>query len=284
MKTILVPTDFSPSSERALDFAVNIAKKTNAKIILANAYYIPTFDLEAPPQMLQRMYDQEDQEIKSKLQEICLKTSKNTSLEGIPLACEFIAELKLPVPEIYETATKNNVDLIIMGTEGKDNILGFFGSVTLDVIDRVHSPVMVVKENLKYKDFKKIVYAVEDLEKDITSITQLIPIAKLFNAEIDIIHIEKTKSKQVDALNAENSIVAIRKSNDYAKVKLRQVYAEEISKGLKDVLEQEPFDLIVLMKKERQWLENIFHKSVIKDFISEGKIPLLVIHKKNNQN
>jgi nucleotide-binding universal stress UspA family protein len=280
MKTILVPTDFSPSAERALDFAVNIAKRTNAKIILANAYYIPTFDLEAPPAMLQKIYNEEDKEIKSKLHEICSKTSKNTNQEGVALSCEYIAELKLPVPEIYETATKRNVDLIIMGTEGKDNFWGFFGSVTLDVLNKVPSPVLVVKENIKYKDFKKICYAVEDLERDISSISQVIPLAKLFNAEIDIIHVEKQKKNRQESINAENYIVAIRKSNDYAKVKLHQIYAEEISKGLREFLNKEPFDLLVLMKQERDWLENVFHKSLIKDFIADGKVPLYIIHKK----
>jgi nucleotide-binding universal stress UspA family protein len=280
MKTILVPTDFSSSSERALDFAVNIAKKTNAKIILANAYYIPTFDLEAPPSLLQKIYDEEDHEIKSQLAEICAKTSKNKSEEGLSLVCEYIAELKLPVPEIYEIATKKDVDLIIMGTEGKDNILGFFGSVTMDVVNKVQSPVLVVKENLKYKDFSRICYAVENLENNISSISQLIPIAKLYNAEIDIIHVEKQKKKHT-VIDPENSLFSIKKSNDYAKVKLHEVYADDISKGLNDFLKSKPYDLLVFMKQERGWLENLFHKSLIKDFIASGDTPLLIIHKNN---
>ena len=37
MKKILVPTDFSPEANKALDFAVQIAKQAKAEIILIHA-------------------------------------------------------------------------------------------------------------------------------------------------------------------------------------------------------------------------------------------------------
>ena len=37
MKKILVPTDFSPNANKALDFAVQIAKQAQAEIILVHA-------------------------------------------------------------------------------------------------------------------------------------------------------------------------------------------------------------------------------------------------------
>jgi nucleotide-binding universal stress UspA family protein len=279
MKTILVPTDFSPSSERALDFAIHIAKKWNATIILANAYYIPTFDLDAPPAMLQSMYDEEDKEIKSKLHEICLKTAKNTNLEGANLACEYIAELKLPVQEIHDIAVKKAVDLIVMGTEGKDNVLGFFGSISMEVLNRVQCPVLIVKENFKYRDFNHIAYALEDVEKDMSTIGQLVPFAKAFNAEINIVHVEMVKKQTAEIKNSEKSMSAMQESG-YEKIKLHRVSSDNIPRGLTTFLKSEPCDLMVLMKHERNWIENLFHKSVIKHFMAEGNMPLLIVHKK----
>ena len=40
MKNILVPTDFSENAENALYYAIDLAKRENAKIILLNAYQI----------------------------------------------------------------------------------------------------------------------------------------------------------------------------------------------------------------------------------------------------
>ena len=41
MKTILVPTDFSPNANKASDFAVQIAKPASAKIIVVHACDLP---------------------------------------------------------------------------------------------------------------------------------------------------------------------------------------------------------------------------------------------------
>jgi nucleotide-binding universal stress UspA family protein len=280
MKTILVPTDFSPSSERALDFAVQIAKKWNAKIILANAYYLPTFDLDAPPSMLQTMYDKEDKEIKSKLHEICLKTAKNTNPEGASLACEYVAELKLPVQEIHDLVVKKGVDLIVMGTEGKDKVLGFLGSITMEVLNRVRCPVLIIKEDFEYRDFNHIAYALEDIEKDISTIDQLIPFAKLFDAEIKVIHVKKNQKQNGETKDPGKLIPGLKKSAGYEKIKLYEMFYDDVPKGLTAFFNSESYNLMVLMKHERNWVENIFHKSVIKHLMAAGNTPLLILHKK----
>ncbi len=48
MKTILVPIDFSEASINALDYAIEIAKLWQAKLILFHAYHIPVAPIEAP--------------------------------------------------------------------------------------------------------------------------------------------------------------------------------------------------------------------------------------------
>jgi nucleotide-binding universal stress UspA family protein len=50
METILVPTDFSPAANNATDYAVELAKFFNAKLILVTAYPIPSqnFDTMFP--------------------------------------------------------------------------------------------------------------------------------------------------------------------------------------------------------------------------------------------
>jgi len=43
MKTILVPTDFSKIARNAIDYAVEIAKLTKAKLILFHVYHVLGF-------------------------------------------------------------------------------------------------------------------------------------------------------------------------------------------------------------------------------------------------
>ena len=48
MKNILVPTDFSATAERALYYAIELAKKENAKLLLFHAYDINYTSGEIP--------------------------------------------------------------------------------------------------------------------------------------------------------------------------------------------------------------------------------------------
>ncbi|MBA3705480.1 MAG: universal stress protein, partial [Bacteroidetes bacterium] len=48
MKTILVPTDFSEIACNAINYAVEIAKLTKAKLILFNVYNVPVVPAEIP--------------------------------------------------------------------------------------------------------------------------------------------------------------------------------------------------------------------------------------------
>lgn len=48
MKTILVPTDFSKIARNAIDYAVEIAKLTKAKLVLFHVYHVPVVPVEIP--------------------------------------------------------------------------------------------------------------------------------------------------------------------------------------------------------------------------------------------
>ena len=45
IRRILCPVDFSPASERALDFAVDLAKSLGAEIDLLHVYQLPVYAL-----------------------------------------------------------------------------------------------------------------------------------------------------------------------------------------------------------------------------------------------
>ena len=48
MKTILVPTDFSKNADSALNYAIEFAKKENAKLILLHTYHVNFMNGDVP--------------------------------------------------------------------------------------------------------------------------------------------------------------------------------------------------------------------------------------------
>jgi hypothetical protein len=79
MQTILLLTDFSEASERALEFAIEIAKYSDSEIIVTNTFYIPRTDLSLPAGTMQMIYEEGKEDSKIKMSTICKQIKSTTS-------------------------------------------------------------------------------------------------------------------------------------------------------------------------------------------------------------
>jgi nucleotide-binding universal stress UspA family protein len=286
MRTILLPIDFSSHSGMALKFAIEIAKKSNARIIVANAYQIPVFDFRISPYMVEEVCEEEKNLSEQQLQKICDKIADLKTDNGNPLSCKFIAEYNSPLAEISKLIKSESPDLIVMGTKAGNKDLLSFGSTTMDVLDRFEVPVLVVKENTPINAFGKIYCAVENLKEDLSALTQLIPLARSFNSEITILHAERYPESipELDSLkdilsDAQTITRKIRGRFGYSKIDFEfTIWGDTFEKLIKKLTDSKN-DLIVLQKQQREWYEALFHKSVIKSLIHESELPLLILHK-----
>lgn len=285
MKTILLPTDFGKHSEKALDFAIYLAQKSNAKIIVAHSFFVATMDAYVPPNMLQDIYEEEKKSSEKALSNYCQRISSNRSVDGKRLDAEYVAEQNIPSSEILELVKEKNIDLVVMGTEGEDQLFGFLGSTTLDVLNKAKCPVLVVHEHSSLKDFHKIYFAVEDMKEDFLKIKHVVPLARLFNAEISILHIDRFP-EEINALRemyeqkeeSEILLSGIKEQYNYPSIKFHYDVADNTFKKMDEVLEKNGPDLMVLVHQKRNWVSAFFHRSVISYLVRSTNTPLLIIH------
>lgn len=151
---ILVPTDGSEHSSKALEVAIQIAKKFHGKVTLIHVYSVSvtpvmmpepsTFTPPAAPIMLPA-------EI-SKITEASREAGKRILTEGEnkvkaeKVEVETILKEGHTVQEIINTAKEDNFDLIVLGARGISHIRELLlGSVTDGVIHHASCPVLVVK-------------------------------------------------------------------------------------------------------------------------------------------
>jgi nucleotide-binding universal stress UspA family protein len=140
-KTILVPTDGSPSAEKAVSAAVKFAKETNAKIIGISV---------AEPHPSALLSDSDffgtshgfAEKAHDLAKEYVEKVAALASAENVP--CETVAiHSYRPDEEIVSAAKKYGCDLIFMASHGRKGWTGLFvGSETQKVL--AHSPVPVL--------------------------------------------------------------------------------------------------------------------------------------------
>ncbi len=149
IKKILVPIDGSKHSDRALDYALDLAEKYSADIQLVSVAQPvvatgPMF-LTQPilPPTSTAIYVKEIEAAHKKMLSEALKKAKE-SKPNIKVSKKLVNGR--PADKIVEIANEGNFDLIVMGSRGAGGIKEFFlGSVSDRVADEARCPVLLVK-------------------------------------------------------------------------------------------------------------------------------------------
>jgi len=144
LKKILVPTDFSPCSEKALDYALAFAKQSQAEIIL----------LHVVEPIAYPMYGQEMVADLSGFQADLVKTSQQHLAKFSRGKAAGYGPVKLLVTEggasweIVEAAKTEDADLIIISTHGHTGLRhALLGSTAERVVQHAPCPVLTVREH-----------------------------------------------------------------------------------------------------------------------------------------
>ncbi|NTW60157.1 MAG: universal stress protein [Nitrospirae bacterium] len=144
---ILVPIDGSKVSQKAAKYAVELAKKTGASVMLLSVIdnrFIVSQSVSAsasPTHVKESIEDYLKQSVQSSadtIEKLCVKNR---------IRCKTAIRTGHPVEEIVNEAKKAKTDLIVMGSHGKSALrAAVLGSVTYGVIHKDSKiPVLIVR-------------------------------------------------------------------------------------------------------------------------------------------
>jgi nucleotide-binding universal stress UspA family protein len=141
----LVPLDFSEDANQALAYAIDLASKLGARVTLLHVMQSPPWggvDMDGTiPHAYSRFIQHLEAEVAHRMQ-ACLEGVTAGGLEG-----EMAVVHGIPFQEILDTAKKQQVDLIIMGTHGRTGLQHvLLGSVAEKVVRLAPCPVLVVRQ------------------------------------------------------------------------------------------------------------------------------------------
>ncbi len=144
LRRILVPTDFSKHSQRALAYAAALADKFGAEIHLLHiiqdfAVFLPDTVIASPPAL------PPSDEFNTAVREALARSVREGHLANLRVHTE--ARTGTPYHEIATYAREQDIDLIIMGTHGRTGLAHLLlGSVTERVVRRSPCPVLTVRD------------------------------------------------------------------------------------------------------------------------------------------
>jgi nucleotide-binding universal stress UspA family protein len=142
MQTILVPTDFSPHSEKALEVAEKLVKLTGGKIHLLHCYKINVGGISPYGISIPEEFNRQVREAaEKKLEEVV----REVAAEGIEVEAHLTP--RFPSEAVSDLAKELGADLIVMGTRGATGLKHIFlGSVAERTIRIAPCPVLTTKE------------------------------------------------------------------------------------------------------------------------------------------
>ena len=274
MKAILVPVDFSKSSDNAALYAANLAVELNAAIILASV-----LNISVSPQSLnnwKHMADDLISEANERAERLISKIQKN--VKGI-LKISFEVIPGFPVWEQIEQFTiANKISLIVMGTRGASGLRGsLIGSNAAAVIDKSAVPVIAVPVNAKFRPIKKIMYA-SNMINPHQEVRRVSIFARRLHAEIHVLHV----GQETDIAASESSLRReLIKVARYDNIHVHITNAENIVAAVDSFAAKTQCDLLVMFTHRLNFLEKLFGKSVTRHFAFHSELPLLTFNNTN---
>jgi len=142
-RTIICATDISPRSIHAMKTAFALAKNFNSSLYILNSQ----INLNSPEERLMSRISVSKRINDDRLLAENIKNSISQIINdlNIDVKYEFLLREGAPEKVIIDVAGDLAADLIVMGTNGTDQVLDYFlGSTASNVIKSANCPVLVI--------------------------------------------------------------------------------------------------------------------------------------------
>jgi nucleotide-binding universal stress UspA family protein len=273
MKTIIVPTDFSPVAVNAMHYAANMASSIGASVILFHAYQVPVAFSEVPivsisMEEMKQISEEKLAELKTGLEHL---TSGSVKIYSENRLGETIDELENYCKSISPFA-------VVMGTKGASAMERLFlGSNTLSAIKHLSCPVIIVPPGATFHAIHKIGFACDLREVvETTPVRFIHDLCTIFNAELLVLNVDyKNRNFNTDvpeqSLLLHNMLEPLSPSYHF-------IENPNIEEGINSFAETHGVDMIITIPKKHKLTESLFQKSHTRELAFHAHIPIVAIH------
>ena len=277
MKKILVPTDFSPNALKALTYAAEIAEMSGAHIYLLHV-------IEPKINMATMQTDS--------LNKISIERKSEELNSLVSTALSIYPKIKITpyllgesvVPALLAYAEKEEMDLIIMGTNGSGGIKeAIMGTVTAAAIEKTNIPILSVPIYYDLKKPASLLLAIDQFEKEEDLYEELMEIAELFSATLNIVLIKDSEEKR----NLDNLEQNLKEFMEFLLQKFPNVsITTELLKGtnfedsIAEYCSIHDVDLLAMVSYPKSFWEKLFRKGNTRSMAFHSTVPILAIPKR----
>jgi len=261
MKNILVPIGSLENAVNTLQYAIDFAEKTNAKIYLVHIFSI------------------------SKTTDSILKINSILERDSIKILKDHLSNVNKKNVEILSKSLKGHnvidniehliklfkIDLIITSTknESLDKTV-FLGKVTGAMVKDSNAPILIIPSEAKFKSISKILMAVKSGSiKSERTLNPLFDIQNNYKSTINLLQVKTPTLKEKEL-----------ELNEKLKQNITYLTSTEnatIFQAVLEFLHEVNPDMICVIRRKRGFFKKLWEEDKIKKVDFESKIPLLVL-------
>lgn len=273
MKNILLPTDFSPAADNAIQYALSMFDEEGCNFFVMNSYLIPAsvgIDLQTA---YSASYDAAKIGLETTTEQIKkANPDGNYTLQSALYPGNFSTSLNSAIEE-------HNIDFVVMGTTGASGLKKLIGTNAASAITHASCPLLVIPDDVNFNAPKTVglLYDFKEIQ-DASILEPLKELVTKHNSFLEILNVYCTG--ETIGTNAIAGVTMLENLGDYIESEFCFVENEEIPKGVESYMESNKPDMLAAITHDRGFIQRIFHPSITKKIAMATTVPLLVLHEK----
>ena len=274
---ILVPTDFSEISQRALEYAKVIAKLGNSELLLVHV--TPPIDLITPPEAAWVDLSEVQSLHEEQLEQSCAAVrSEGFRTQAISVTGPLYEEL-------LSTVKQYKADLIVLGTHGKRGLERLLlGSDAEAVLRQAHCPVLSVGPAVpplqdKAWRIREIICAMTLEPRSAEVVAYAHKLAGLHQAELVLFHVKSSNDVEDEAGwgSFEESFYRYVPEDFGKSSQLRTRVASSPGTSIVDLAKQRGSDLIVMGAHPASSVATHLARGTAAKVVAEAACPVMTL-------
>jgi nucleotide-binding universal stress UspA family protein len=280
MKAILCVTDFTSSCDNAIDYANELARLLNSRLLLFHNIYNGA--ASGTRESNSEAYSQHSasgsaatdpqQRLEAVQRRLQYEATDNR------ITYEILVKHGLARANIAALVQQEQVELVVIGSEETNGLKEvLIGTVAGDIIAAVPCPVLIVPQQASFNPLRKMVFAVDQMGETQHNTAIVLQLARIFEAEILFLHVFPEEKAGANAM-AEEEIYRLNSWHGYDKVSLHLVLNEHIEEGISQFTRKQRADMLVMgYHNDAPW-RHLFTRDYTQEEAFHTYLPMLFTH------
>lgn len=272
MKNILLPTDFSKNSKNAIEYSMKLFEGETVTFHILNSQkptgYITADVLYGAAG--DSVYDGILNDNKKELEKLirhCESQSENENFTFVPKI-----DFDNIVDAVNQAVSLNNIELIIMGTNGATGAEEVvFGSNTLKLIRKANCPVLAIPEGYVYNKIESVLLSVNyqyELKTDVLGV--ILDIVRKHDSTLKILEIEENN---VEVNSPKGNYIDLFKGINIERFCIKNIPSAVAIDAFTQLI---PVQLHAMFVERKSLLDRFIFGSETSKISYSSKVPLLI--------